>query len=106
MSDDWSIFEPPDQDQLTRHGDDLIHRANLVRSHGWDEYRHRWSCGEVLGTALVLGDDTELQRGGETPDSALERWAYDLWGISGGQSDVAAGLQRTRAWFDSIRVER
>ena len=38
MSDDWSIFEPPDQEQLARHGDDLIHRANLVRSCGWDEY--------------------------------------------------------------------
>lgn len=106
MSDDWSVFEPPDQDQLARHADDLIHRANLVRSHGWGEYRHRWSCGEVLGAALVLGDDSELQGCAETTDSALERWAYDLWGITGGQSDVAAGLPRTRAWFDSIRVAR
>ncbi len=85
MIDDWSLFEPPDQDQLARHADDLIHRANLVRRHGWDEYRHLWSCGEVLGTALVLGDDAELQRCGETTISALERWAFDLWGITGGQ---------------------
>ncbi|WP_343577058.1 hypothetical protein [Mycobacterium sp.] len=106
MSDDWSILEPPDKDQLARHADDLTHRANLVCRHGWAEYRHRWSCGEVLGTALVLGDDVELQRCGETTDSALERWAYDLWGITGGQSDVDAGLQRTRAWFDSIRAAR
>ncbi|SIM62228.1 hypothetical protein [Mycobacteroides abscessus] len=106
MIDDWSIFEPPDQEQLSRHADDLMHRASLVRSHGWAEYRHRWSCGEVLGTALALGDDIELQRCGETTDSALERWAYDLWGITGGQSDVVAGLQRTRAWFDSIRAAR
>ena len=32
----------------------LIHRANLVRRDGWDQYRHLWSCGEVIGTALVL----------------------------------------------------
>jgi hypothetical protein len=79
MNDDWSIFEPPDKEQLARHADDLIHRANLVRRHGWDDYRHRWSCGEVLGAALVLGDDDELERCGETTISALERWAFDLW---------------------------
>lgn len=106
MSDDWSTFEPPDHGQLARHGDDLIHRANLVRRHGWDDYRHRWSCGEVLGAALVLGDDDELERCGETTISALERWAFDLWGITGGQSDVDTGLQRTRAWFNSIRAAR
>ncbi|MEY8014442.1 hypothetical protein [Mycobacterium servetii] len=106
MSDGWSIFEPPGKDQLARHTDDLIYRAYLVRRHGWDGYRHRWSCGEVIGTALVLGDDAELQRRGETTISALERWAFDLWGITDGQSDVDSGLQRTRAWFDSIRVAR
>ncbi len=106
MSDGWPIFGPPDKDQLARHASDLMHRANLVRRHGWDEYRHRWSCGEVLGTALVLNDDTELQRCGETTDSALERWAYDLWGITGGQSDANAGLQRTSAWSNSIRAAR
>lgn len=106
MSDDWAIFEPPDQAQLARHADDLNHRANLVRSGGWDQYRHVWSCGEVIGTALVLGDNAELQRHTETTISALERWAFRLWGITGGQSDVEAGLQRTRAWFDSIRAAR
>lgn len=105
MSDDRSIFEPPDQHQLARRADDLIHRANLVDEHGWDEYRHLWSCGEVLGVALVLGDD-ELERCGETPISVMERWAFDLWGITGGQSDVDAGLTRTRSWFDSIRAAR
>lgn len=107
MNDDWSIFEPPDQDQVTRHADDLMQRANLVRRDGWDEYRHVWSCGEVIGTALILGDDdAELQLCGETRISALERWAFDLWGLTAGQSDVDAGLQRTRAWFDSIRAVR
>lgn len=106
MNKDGSIFEPPDRDQLARRIDDLIHRAHLVRRDGWDDYPHRWSCGEVLGTALILADDDELQRCGETTSSALERWAFDLWGITGGQSDVQAGLSRTRAWFDSIRAGR
>ena len=106
MNDDWSIFEPPDQDQVTRHADDLMQRANLVRRDGWDLYRHLWSCGEVIGTALVLADDAELLRCGETTISALERWAFDLWGITAGESDVDAGLPRTRAWFDSIRAAR
>lgn len=101
-----SIFEPPDQAQLALHGDDLIRRASLVRRDGWDQYRHLWSCGEVIGTALILGDDAELQRCGQTTISALERWAFDLWGITGGQSDVASGLLRTRAWFYSIRAAR
>ena len=101
-----SIFEPPDQDQITRHADDLVQRANLVRRGGWDQYRHLWSRGEVIGTALVLADNAELQRCGETMISALERWAFDLWGITGGQSDVDSGLPRTRAWFDSIRAVR
>ncbi|MDG5769278.1 hypothetical protein [Mycolicibacterium fortuitum] len=101
-----SIFDPPDQGQVTRHADDLMQRANLVRRDGWDQYRHLWSCGEVIGTALVLSDDAALQRCGETTISALERWAFDLWGITGGQSDVDSGSQRTRAWFDSIRAAR
>jgi hypothetical protein len=81
-------------------------RANLVRRDGRDQYRHVWSCGEVVGTALVLGDDAELQRCGETTISSLEQWAFDLWGITGGQSDLGAGLPRTRAWFESIRAAR
>ncbi|SIC45739.1 hypothetical protein [Mycobacteroides abscessus] len=101
-----SIFEPPDQTHLARHADDLICRAALVCTDGWDQYRHLWSCGEVIGTALVLGDDAELQRSGETRISALERWAFDLWGITGGQADTDTGLRRTRAWFDSIRAAR
>lgn len=106
MTDNWAVFEPPDQAKVTRHADDLIHRANLIRRYGWDQYRHVWSCGEVIGTALILGDDSELRRCGETTISALERWAFDLWGITGGQSDVDAGVPRTRVWFDSIRTGR
>ncbi|RIT62085.1 hypothetical protein D2E95_04655 [Mycobacteroides abscessus] len=101
-----SIFEPPDQAQSARRADDLTQRANLVRRDGWDQYRHVWSRGEVIGTALVLSDDAELHRCGETAVSALERWAFDLWGITGGQSDVDSGLPRTRTWFGSIRAAR
>lgn len=105
MSDNLRPFEPPDQDQLARQAEDLIHRADLVRRDGWDQYRHVWSCGEVIGTALVLGDEAELKRCGETTISALQRWAFDLWGITGGQTDVDAGLPRTRAWFDSLPAD-
>jgi hypothetical protein len=104
MTDHRYLFEPPDHDQLARRADDLMHRANLVLRHGWDEYRHLWSSGEVLGTALVLHDEAELRRFGETPVSVLDRWAYNLWGIAGGEADTDAGLPRTRAWFDSIRA--
>ncbi|WP_205874831.1 hypothetical protein [Mycobacterium camsae] len=105
MSDDWPLFESPDENKLARHAD-LIHRAQLVSRDGWGRYRRLWSCGEVIGTALVLGDDAELQRCGETRHSALERWAFDLWGMTGGQADAEAGLLRTQAWFDSIRAAR
>lgn len=101
-----SIFEPPDQHQVAQHAESLLRRANLVRRDGWQQYRHIWSCGEVIGTALILGDDAELHHCGETTISALERWAFDLWGLTGGQSDVDSGLRRTRAWFDSIRAAR
>jgi hypothetical protein len=103
MTDHRYLFEPPDHDQLAQRANDLMHRANLVVRHGWDEYRHLWSSGEVLGTALVLHDEAELRRFDETPVSVLDRWAYNLWGITGGQADTDAGLPRTRAWFDSIR---
>jgi hypothetical protein len=103
MNDDSPLFEPPNQDQLARHIDDLMYRANLVLRRGWEEDRHLWSCGEVLGTALILRDDAELHRCGETTVSAMGRWAFDLWGIIGGQDDTDARLLRTRAWFGSIR---
>jgi hypothetical protein len=39
-------------------------------------------------------------------DSALSRWAFDLWGIIDGQADLDSGLPATRAWFDSVRAHR
>lgn len=103
MSDDWPIFEPPDQDQLVRRADDLRHRAALVRRYGWEQYRSRWSTGEVLGVALVLDDQAELWHRFATTESALVTWAFTLWGIARGEDDVAAGLPATLAWFDALR---
>jgi len=99
------VFGPLDRAQLRRRKEDLSRRAALVTEFGWDQFRYQWSSGEVLGTALVLHDRDEMQRWAETVDSVLSRWACDLWGIDGGQTDVDAGCPTTRAWFDSIRAE-
>ena len=99
------VFGPLDRAQLRRREEDLSRRAALVTEFGWDQFRYQWSSGEVLGTALVLHDRDEMQRWAETVDSVLSRWACDLWGIDGGQTDVDAGCSTTRAWFDSIRTE-
>lgn len=52
---------------------------------------------------MVLDDGNELRHHGETITSVLDRWAFDLWGITAGQLDSEAGLTRTRAWFDAVR---
>lgn len=98
------VFGALDGAQLRRHKEDLLRRAALVTEFGWDQFRYQWSRGEVLGTALVLHGRDEIQRWAETVDSVLSRWACDLWGIDGGQTDVDAGCPTTRAWFDSIRA--
>ncbi len=102
MNDLGSPFTAPDHDRLAQLEDDLLDRANLVLKQGWEEFRHVWSNGEVLGTALVLRDETQLWRFGETTESALQRWAFDLWGLIDGQTDAEAGSPRTRAWFDAV----
>ena len=99
------IFPRRSPAQLRRRKDDLLQRAGLVAEFGWDQLRHQWSTGEVLGTALVLNDKAEIERWAETVDSALARWAFDLWGLVDGQADLDSGLPATRAWFDSVRTE-
>jgi hypothetical protein len=99
------VFGPVDDTQLDRRKEDLLRRAGLVTMCGWDQFRYQWSTGEVLGTALVLQDRDEITRWGETVASVLARWAFDLWGIDGGQTDLDAGCPTTSAWFDSIRSE-
>lgn len=103
MTANLPLVEPPSPKQLARRADDLRHRAALVRRYGWNQYRSRWSTGEVLGVALVLDDQAELWRRFATMESALATWAFTLWGIARGEDDVAAGLPATLAWFDALR---
>lgn len=98
-------FGPLNDAQLRRRKDDLLRRAAMVTAFGWHQFRYQWSSGEVLGTVLVLRDHAEMLRWKETEDSIQARWAFDLWGIAGGQADVDAGSPTTVAWFESIRVE-
>jgi hypothetical protein len=99
------MFAPRSAAQLRHRKDDLLHRAGLVTEFGWDRFRHQWSTGEVLATALLLNDKAEIAAWAETMDSALSRWAFDLWGLVDGQADLDSGLPATRAWFDSVRAE-
>ncbi|GAB4946772.1 MULTISPECIES: hypothetical protein [Mycobacterium] len=99
------VFQPLDEAQLRQRTEDLLRRAALVAEFGWDQFRYQWSTGEVVGTALALDDCDELLRFDETVDSALARWACDLWGIADGQADMDAGCPTTRAWFNCIRAE-
>ncbi len=66
---------------------------------GWAPYRAVWSTGEVIGVAALIADHGELTAIGESLQSAWERWAFDLWGLNGGQVDVDNGCERTREWF-------
>lgn len=99
------FFGPLDDTHLVRRKEDLLRRAALVTAAGWNQFRYQWSTGEVLGTAVILHDRAELLRHGETVDSVLSRWAFDLWGIGGGQNDVDAGCPATRTWFDTASAE-
>ena len=62
-----------------------------------------WSTGEVLAVAYLLDSRDVLAEMGEDENTVLGRWAYDLWGISGGEADETAGLRRTRKWFMETR---
>lgn len=76
-----------------------------MRVRGWESYRRLWSTGEVIGVALLLADDGELTALGESGHSALERWAFDLWGLDRGQADVDNGFSATRRWFEGLAIE-
>lgn len=84
---------------------DLLARAALVRANGWESYRGIWSTGEVVGVAVALANHAELAAHGETEQSALERWAFDIWGLQRGPADVANGCQGTREWFQNTAQE-
>jgi hypothetical protein len=95
---------PTDGDR-TRLRAELLARAALVRANGWESYRGIWSTGEVVGVAVVLADHAELAALGETEQSAMERWAFDLWGLARGQADVVNACEDTRQWFEVAAYE-
>ncbi len=95
---------PTDEDRAQLR-DDLLARAAQVRANGWESYRGIWSTGEVVGVAVVLADHAELAALGETEQSALERWAFDLWGLTRGQADVVNACEHTRQWFEVAAYE-
>ena len=82
-----------------------VERARLVQRDGWDEYRYVWSSGEVAGVAYLLADEQVLNDTQETTESVLRRYAYDLYGIGGGQEDQANGFRETRLWFTQAHDE-
>jgi hypothetical protein len=96
------MFDGMDAERRQRWGDDLLAMASAVVKQGWDDYRNVWSAGEVAGVALVLGDPDELARQGETETSALNRWAFDLWGLSVGEIEVNSECPWTRKFFESL----
>ena len=93
------LFGGPTAEERARIRADLIARAIQVQVGGWAPYRTVWSTGEVIGVAALIGDRVELTAQGESLRSAWERWAFDLWGLSGGQGDVDNDCERTREWF-------
>lgn len=95
---------PTDEDRAQLRSELLV-RAAQVRANGWVSYRGIWSTGEVVGVAVVLADHAELAALGETEQSALERWAFDLWGLQRGPADVAKGCRGTREWFRDAAYE-
>lgn len=93
------MFAGPTDEDRARLRADLLIRAAQVRIHGWEPFRGLWSTGEVIGVAALLGAHAELAALGETVQSAWERWAFDLWGLDAGQSDVDNECEVTRQWF-------
>jgi hypothetical protein len=93
------MFNRPTDAERERRRDDLLHRAELVRTRGWNDYRAVWSTGEVVGVAALLGDNDILGALDETLQSVWARWAFDLWGLTDGQADVDDNCKQTRRWF-------
>lgn len=104
---DWldRFFAGPTDADRVRLRAELLTRAALVRTNGWEPYRKVWSTGELIGVAVLLESDAELAALGETVRSAWSRWAFHLWGFDGGQADVENGREATRQWFLDAATE-
>lgn len=98
-----ALFPGLTDERLQDRRDELVARCAAVRTNGWDDYRYVWSTGEVVAVAYLLDSRDILTEMDEDETSVLGRWAYDLWGMTGGQEDEAAGLRRTRKWFMETR---
>lgn len=59
----------------------------------------------MLGVALLLDDQQVLDEFGETYDTVLSRYAYDLLGRRDARADVAAGYPATAAWLRDAATE-
>ena len=106
MSDDWAIFEPPDQAQLARHAEDLIHRANLVPQWRMGPVPARLvlrerSSGPPWSSATATSSSATVRR--RSPRSSA---GPSNCGDDRRPADTDAGLQRTRAWSGSIGSAR
>lgn len=99
------LFAGPTDEDRARLRADLLARAAQVRASSWEQYRGIWSTGQVIGVAAVLEEHAELAALGETEQSALERWAFDLWGLDGGQADADNDCAATREWFRDAASE-
>ncbi|MFD6401201.1 hypothetical protein [Nocardia sp. NPDC060249] len=83
---------------------EFLSRARSVRADGWDDYLFTWSTGEAVGVALLLEDDAALSELDETRDSALSRWAYELFSMVEARTDAEHNYPVTRAWFQQTRA--
>lgn len=100
MPINWDkLIPPPTDDHRAAKRADLVSRARSVQQNGWEPYQYTWSRGEALAVAVLLDSTVVLDEFGETRDSVFGRWAYDLFGHSGGQEEEATGYPRTRKWF-------
>jgi hypothetical protein len=54
------MFSRPTDAERERLPDDLLHRAELVRTRGWNDYRAVWSTGEVVGVVASSATTTYL----------------------------------------------
>jgi hypothetical protein len=93
------LFPRPSDAERERRRQDVVQRATLVRDNGWEPYQAVWSSGEVVGVAAMLNDVEQLAAIDETLLTAWSRWAFDLWGLVDGQTDVENGCRQTRRWF-------
>jgi hypothetical protein len=100
-----SYLSGPDEAKRDQIRHDLISRARTIQRYGWADYRYVWPSGYVAGVAYLLQDDAVMREMGETEATVLSRYAYDLYGIRGGDRERAAEWADTHAWFDTARAE-